>query len=242
MLIYETEEQRYILIHIPKTAGRYTRTLIARDKSNKIINSFVHIRNGLDLAHIPFIKLKDYVKNYDNSYIYAYLRDPYQRLISAYFYKNNKIVKDKEATFIKFCENNLVKMSFDNSYKPDIIHYYPQYKFLIDDKGEISNSINLIKTENAFVPKIYDIYKFYNKKTITIVNNIYKRDFELFGYSMIKTSEYEATLDIKCKTAGCFYKIHSDVNNNGGLYCCRKCKLNTNSHGNACKNINITQI
>jgi len=39
---------------------------------------------------------------------------------------------------------------------------------------------------------------------------------------------------MKCNREGCNYKIHSNINNNGGMYCCRSCKKN-GIHGRLCE-------
>jgi hypothetical protein len=39
---------------------------------------------------------------------------------------------------------------------------------------------------------------------------------------------------MKCNRVECIYKIHSNINNNGGTHCCNACKKN-DSHGQLCE-------
>ena len=42
--------------------------------------------------------------------------------------------------------------------------------------------------------------------------------------------------NVKCERSSCSYRIHSNPNNNSGLYCCMMCQLNRN-HGPACQKV-----
>jgi len=56
MLIFKNQHKYYIYIHIPKNSGKYIRTKIANNKSNKILKNYWGIKDNFDLAHIPYIK------------------------------------------------------------------------------------------------------------------------------------------------------------------------------------------
>jgi hypothetical protein len=180
MLVYEKKDNKYIFIHIPKNAGKYIRQNI-RFKY-KVIKSFWGIKNNFDLAHIPYCKMNQYIKNIENYKIYAYSRNPYDRIISAFFYKNknkNRNIND----FKKFCKNELLKFNFNKEYPYTYIHYYPQYMFVCDDNNNYDSCIKIKKIEE---PKTYDLSKYLDDECIYNINLVYEKDFKLFGYEIIK--------------------------------------------------------
>ena len=92
-------------------------------------------------------------------------------------YKNlEKSVED----FKKFCNKELINIRFDNKYLKQNIHYYPQYRFICNNKRELIN-INIKRIE---APKKYDLKKYYDEATLKKVNKVYRRDFELLNYKM----------------------------------------------------------
>jgi hypothetical protein len=112
MLIYINNNITYNYIHIPKNSGKYIRKLIEQNHKNKVIKIFWDIKDNFDLAHIPYMLYKKYVRN------------PYDRIISAYFYLNkNKNIED----FKVFCKKDLQLFNFDLTFNSKYIHYYPQY-------------------------------------------------------------------------------------------------------------------
>lgn len=179
MLIwYNTRSrEKYIFIHIPKNSGKFIRNKIKKNKENKILKGYWGIKNNLDLAHIPYVKRGGYINEGDKYNYITYSRNPYDRLISGYFYKNtDKTIED----FKNFCKNELPKMKFNNKYKREIIHYYPQYMFICNNKREIIN----IKIKRLIEPKRYDLNKYYDDEMLEIVNRIYRRDFEGLNYKI----------------------------------------------------------
>ena len=181
MLIYKNRntEQKYIFIHIPKNAGKYKRNEIK--KKFQIIKSFWGVQKNFDFAHVPYIKIEKYVDNIEEYYIHSYLRNPYDRIISAFFYKNkNKNMKD----FQNFCKNQLLSISFNfYNYNAKYIHYYPQYLFLYDD--DFQSSVHVKKIEDVENPKKYILSEYFDDECLQNINRIYEKDFELFGYQKI---------------------------------------------------------
>jgi hypothetical protein len=193
-LIYlnTSENQKYIFIHIPKNSGSYLREKIKKNTENTIIKNYWNVSNGFDLAHIPFSLLHKYISNFDLDQfkIIAYSRNPYHRLISAFLYRTNLKVKNYDLSssysdFKLFVKNELDHFNFDQSYKSNIIHYYPQYLFLVDNNIVFnSKNIEVYKIENKENPKFYDLNKYYDSETLMIVNKIYANDFKYFNYEM----------------------------------------------------------
>jgi len=179
MLIFENKYKYYIFIHIPKNSGKHIRNNIIHNKYNKIIKDYWNIHLRLDLAHIPYIKKNNFIKNNVQYNYFTYTRCPYDRIISAFFYKNpNKNMDD----FKYFVKNILRSYVFNISFDYTIIHYYPQYLFVCDEKLNIPQNIKINKLENLLNPKKYDLTKYFDDECIDIINTIYSKDFLFFNY------------------------------------------------------------
>ena len=179
MLIFERQSKFYIFIHIPKNGGKYIRNNLINDKNNKIIKSYWNLKSNFDLAHIPYFFKYNFIKeNIDYNY-FTYKRNPYDRIISAYFYKNSgKKIND----FKNFVKNALVLYNFDMNFDKDIIHYYPQYLFICDENLNIPKEIQIYQLKN---PKRYILSKYFDNECIEIINKIYMKDFILLDYPII---------------------------------------------------------
>ena len=187
MLIYENENNEIgVYIHIPKNAGKYIRKNIKDNQKNKIIKCYWGIdnKNNIDLAHIPYILKDNYYNSNNEKIYYAHSRNPYDRIISAYFYKNNN---NNIFDFKLFIKNILKTLNFNNKYSLDIIHYYPQYMFICDENGNIDNIIiKKLQDIDKLNIRTYDLSEYFDKELLQIVNEVYKKDFELLNYE-IKT-------------------------------------------------------
>ena len=140
MLIYETQNKYYIYIHIPKNSGKYIRNKISNNKDNKIVRNYWGVRLRIDLAHIPYVKKNKFIENNIEYNYFTYTRCPYDRIISAFFYKNpKKNIND----FKHFVKNTLTMYEFNMSFNNTIIHYYPQYLFVCDENLDIPKNIKI---------------------------------------------------------------------------------------------------
>jgi hypothetical protein len=74
MLIYKSDSDYYIYIHIPKNSGRHIRKKIYESGNYEIINSYWSVESDLDLAHIPYIKKNLYIDNNINYKYFTYMR------------------------------------------------------------------------------------------------------------------------------------------------------------------------
>jgi len=179
MLIFQNNNKYYVFIHIPKNSGKYVRNNINNNRNNKILMSYWSIHRGLDLAHIPYVKKNIFIKNNIDFNYFAYTRCPYDRIISAFLYKNpNKTIDD----FKYFVKKTLTSYDFNMSFNHTIIHYYPQYLFVCDENLDIYKNIKIYKLEHVMKPTKYDLPKYFDDETIDIINNIYSKDFLFFNY------------------------------------------------------------
>ena len=184
MIIYINDNKVYCYIHIPKNSGKYIRHLINNNKKNKIIKKFWGVYLNFDIAHIPFMLRNKYIDflNLQNVNYYTYVRNPYNRIISAFFYKNEDSNIDDFKLFVK---NDLINYNFNKEFDKNIIHYYPQYMFICNNDFQI-NKVEFSKLENQkhLNIKEYNLIDHFEDETIKIVNKIYKKDFEIFNYEL----------------------------------------------------------
>ncbi len=67
----------------------------------------------------------------------------------------------------------------------NIIHYYPQYLFICDEKLNIPKNIKIDKLEDVENPKKYILRNYFDDECFNIVNNIYSKDFLFFNYQKL---------------------------------------------------------
>ena len=180
-----------LFIHIPKTAGTSVLDITAKNK-----NYLCKLHDNIHTLNIQ------HISQFRTMFSFCIVRNPYERTISAYnFLKNKcanlnaieksyKIMLSKYETFMNFLEDLPILQT-------KIIHLVPQYKFVCDDQGNILvNSV--IKMENLSELQIIDPIFVHlphsNKSKKSMINltqemkqiiyNVYKKDFEIFQYSM----------------------------------------------------------
>ena len=186
--------RKVIFIHIPKVAGQAISISLFNDK---------HPGHWFyrDFQWEDMTKSKDY-------FTFSFVRNPYDRLVSAYFYL--KDLKRSGADAI-FRDAHLNKYStFDEFVKYGLerreiitwIHFIPQVEFLKNNDGEIlidriakfeeiSKEYDMLRTRLGFGEALTKInsskrlrYKdYYNSETINIVKKIYSEDFSKLGYN-----------------------------------------------------------
>ena len=193
MLIFQGPKKNIIYIHIPTNSGHYVKSCI---KNNyKIIKSFFGV-GKIDRLHIPYSMRELFIKNPEECRYITFVRNPYDRFISAFKYK---FPKANVTTMKMFIKEILPTYQFDTHYNPNIIHFYPQYLFLMNEQNEewnISKNIEVTKLEHAkdykfihfknFKLSKYIYAEYFDNECISILNKIYEKDFIIFHYQMIQ--------------------------------------------------------
>jgi chondroitin 4-sulfotransferase 11 len=180
-------------IHIPKTAGNS----ILKGLKNAEINCIRHDLRSAGYKHPSEICTSD-------DYVFTFVRNPYSRLLSAYYYllKGGLIQDDakdayylgiRKLSFLKFIEKRLLQASEWQ------IHFIPQSFFLQNVPNpvifyyeDLQNSFNnlCLKFNIPYtdLPRINitewerDMRTHYTPEAIKIVNQIYASDFDAFNY------------------------------------------------------------
>lgn len=187
---------KFIFIHIPKTSGNSLSLLLKDFVDNKVINrsskmgkkqgiSIICEKNNKDIKHrrIKYYK-KIYGKQINDYFKFTIVRNPYDRILSFYFWKkgkNNQVfIRDE---FIKFVKK---KRSFQHKYIDKSFHII-YFENLIEDLKKIECFKNVVNFDNY--PKLnissnskLNYEELFDKELKDLVYNKYKKDFELFGY------------------------------------------------------------
>ena len=191
--------RKIIFIHIPKTAGSSIEHLL-RDEGKYELD-FIGVRNGRSTHHYMGIELKMILKElYPTYYKFSFVRNPYDRLISEYFWcrisnvghKFNKTFDE----FLDYVEDVIKNKKFFKPIEND--HFIPQYSFLFFNKKLIVNNIFNYEDIETVAPlikkrlKIKTSLQHLNKSVkneITLtqgqkdrIYNLYQIDFETFNY------------------------------------------------------------
>jgi hypothetical protein len=199
-----SNKHKCIFVHIPKAAGSsIEHSSIFEDQRLKMGE-----RVG---GHMSAMEYRDkYPDSFEKYFKFSLVRNPFSRLVSAYFYlckgggKNRydtqvfkKYFEGEKVDFCKFCRNDLSKEMIN-----DIIHLKPQYTFLCDNSMSIMvDFVGRQETFSADTKKIFrklglkyehrhslrsnnkHFSEYYTEDMRTKVFDLYRTDFELFHYS-----------------------------------------------------------
>lgn len=198
-----------LFIHIPKTGGTsvehylkktYNQTLHSTLVNNHILFEKFKIKSSLQ--HLTYKNICEYKNTLEveinkDLKIITIVRNPYDRIISDLFFY--KLINDNTTSddVYKIIKKYIYEDCHDN-------HNIPQHEFLIDQNNKIIPEVTIFKTETLtedlkkygftdFDLKIHqnrlnikkENYKNYlNNDSIKLINEFYKKDFELFNYDM----------------------------------------------------------
>ncbi|AOT08399.1 sulfotransferase family 2 domain-containing protein [Pseudoalteromonas luteoviolacea] len=196
---YSPWEDKYqcIFIHVPKTAGK------------SVAKCLLGAPNGTGHTKLKCYE-RDKVKYHRYAKV-AFVRNPWDRLVSAFFYLKLNKRKDNDRKFFDFYIgknlnfNDFLKLLEDKKSRRTVLrwqHFTPQRRFLINSSGmmdidylcrfeNISNDYNSIKS--VINPLALDLIKvnatprseyrkYYNIEQANLVGNIYEEDVSEFHY------------------------------------------------------------
>lgn len=194
-----------IFIHIPKTGGQSISAMLGIQKHDvsqwygREVQDGQSWKDGFVVTHM---RIEDIKKRVDISkyYIFAFVRNPYTRIISEYNWRMRNRAAFEEPTgelmsFLEYCELLLSKWDkiMANPNITERQHVTPQHKY-VDSSVDIYSYENFIhgclKIQKRLgmvkpIPRV-NIGQYYTKhtdKTIEITRELYRGDFERFGYS-----------------------------------------------------------
>jgi len=201
------KKNKIIFIHIPKCGGTSIENSINLIEKgmywgkNNIIAKKINF--FYEMQHMPYVSYKKLVKDINNFYIFTFVRNPFDRVISLYKdtkYKRHDLRK-KLNLKSNFSFNEFLKKIKNSNH----IHHKSQTFFL---DGKKDSKIRVFKFENFEKNFIHILkqnklstklrksnqskkdsiieskLKYYNdKKNIYLVKSIFKDDLRMFDYS-----------------------------------------------------------
>lgn len=200
-------EYNLLFIHIPKTGGtsfeeyilHKTRLLMYGKEQTRLIIDDPNLQK-ISFQHQTYqtlYKYRDLLK--DNAQLkfdtklkkLAFVRNPYDRIVSDLFWLEfNKKTDSQEEIYNSIRYYYFERKDLDN-------HNIPQYKFVTDENDELIPDITILKMENlteelrnyGFTDyegqsSSNSYMKYLNKDSIKLINAVFKKDFEMFGYKM----------------------------------------------------------
>ena len=212
-----SKQKKFVFIHNPKVAGSSIRNFLS--KYDSFDNFFWHrgyidgIDHAVDKPHIPLNDLAktDYYQyiNSDNYFVFGFVRNPYERVYSAYLEKQRQW-NDVEQDFNQFVQQlDEIKIRYDYNF----IHFCPQHYFFYNGKKRLADFVGRIETLEEGFHTVKSILSLdlenlkrinqsnssdnsyldnYDAKSLLVVNQLYEKDFLLFGYPMIGSFESSA--------------------------------------------------
>lgn len=179
-----------IFIHIPKAAGTSV--------SNELYGSRQGHYMWSTYAKLEPSLFKDFIK-------ITFVRDPYSRLLSAYFYlqssphSEDRMFFDLHLSKYKSFDDFVINWVNDETVKK-WKHFYPQTEFIFDENNNQKvDFIGHVESMNEDIAKVNQLFclnltvKEFNKsdkpqlniseKAKSIIYKVYKKDFNLLGYS-----------------------------------------------------------
>lgn len=215
MPYFYNKDINILFIHIPKTGGSSIEVYLSKKYNIKLDQNslwykqifdynFIYDSNKITPQHQTYTTLYKYrnefkINFHDNLKLITIVRNPYDRIISVFFWWKLITIKSTKEEVFKI----MSKYVYENSNIYDN-HNIPQYKFITDNDDNIIDNIIILKTEtltddmknlgyndfnlNILKNKLNIEYNNYlNLDSIHLINTFYEKDFKLFNYEMKNT-------------------------------------------------------
>ncbi|MEI7596461.1 MAG: sulfotransferase family 2 domain-containing protein [Bacteroidota bacterium] len=213
------EEYKLLFIHIPKTGGTSIEVFFEMNKPENFryqrwdrdqisfIEQHRHLSKSIKLhyepQHYSVDILKELIPDYNNYFKFAFVRNPYSRILSEYLWITKKQLNDfsdfNPNDFHIWCENFL--SIIDSSHKEsqtsfidESVDFIGRYENFANDfnlliSKLLKTSINFKKIENQILPVLNAtsldkniLMKYILPETKKNIYSTYKSDFIAFSY------------------------------------------------------------
>ena len=215
-----SDKYKIIFIHIPKTAGTSIESFFEmtqpenlcfyrwdrdqRDFLKKINHLNYSSKINYEPQHYPLEILKKLIIDYDQYFKFSFVRNPYTKLLSEYYWHHNKQIQSVEEfdpnEFQNWCVTYLSIL--DNSHKEPQINFIDDSINFVGKYENIQIDFELLKDKLiAFSPQFNRIknielpymnatglnkellIQYLLPETKQLIFNLYKSDFIEFSYS-----------------------------------------------------------
>lgn len=199
---YKSDEINMLFIHIPKTGGTSIEQYLSYKykislNQSSLFSYGYHPPDIVPLQHYTYnnIVTNSNIVLIDGYETFTIVRNPYHRIVSDLFYLGLAHTEfTKEDIYETIKEYYIIDAPHN--------HSKPQWEFIYDVSNNcLYDHIYVLKIENlneeikALGYKDFDIHinrgpienhmSYLNKESILLINEVYSKDFELFGYEML---------------------------------------------------------
>ena len=183
-------------IHIPKTGGTFI------ERQLQFMNRDLFNNNRFFGGHFTYSMFKRKLKNIDSYNIFYVIRNPYCRIISAYFYLLNKVKNPTDAHIHEWRHlgspsslSELIINLYSQRNQIQGVHVIPQYKFVIKRNNKDLHKKNILKYEN--LQEDFNTFLMKYKKNISVHNYLHKNISLKIKPKKYNIKQYLSTQDIK---------------------------------------------
>lgn len=210
------DKYKTIFVHIPKTGGTSIEKVFFNDLKFKDFG--LDSKENLFYQHFTPSELlaKGFIDQtqHDNYYKFTFVRNPWDRMVSEYFFQIKNVPILRRLSFTDFIYETKKVLNGQKSLLDDAWginkHLEPQINFIKNEKIDfigrfeslerdfvkicktINHPVTQLKKENSTEHFHYSHY--YDTKTMRLVEDLYREDIEYFGYnfnhSLLSDIEY----------------------------------------------------
>ena len=173
-------KKEVVFVHVPKTGGASILQICLRH-GIRILDHDLRNPNHLSLAH--------YREQNPDIHSFAIVRNPWDRVVSAYHFLKNGGIKsedrDDAERFVRPYSSftQFVCQAFENGDILEQIHFRPQYKWISDDSGLIVDMVGNFEKLQLYSSRWFKLLGLPNYKLPHVnksVHNTYKITFVSF--------------------------------------------------------------
>jgi hypothetical protein len=211
-----SNKHKCIFIHIPRTGGTSIENTIwpkvSKRQEKDLWNGFIDDYNNKyqtgGLQHLLGYQIKNIVgpEVYNDYYKFTIVRNPYDKIVSQFFYINKR--KDLQ-TFLAHNKGDEFKFYLDKIAKKKHVQWEPQVNFVLDENGEtivdfigkfenFNNEVTKVLEKTGLDKKYFGLVKrsiphinqtvrnnyqtYYDDESKEMVEQLFKKDLEFFNY------------------------------------------------------------
>jgi len=204
-----SDSHKFIFIHIRKSAGgsikdtlKPVSIVLNKSRKAKIKSRFLKLEtNYHEFAfrqHCSILKVKEVMPKaiFNDYFKFAFVRNPYTRLVSEYEYikrhpdhgRHKKVNKMNFREYIQYqskrSDAHQIKMLADKKGELQM-DFIGKYENLQEDWNYICSKLNIASTELSHRKKAAKVNyaDYYNDENRDVVSKLWKKDLEVFGYN-----------------------------------------------------------
>jgi len=190
-------KKNHIFIHINKTGG----------------SSIAKALGDTEQVHLTAYTIKNFMgtKAFNNNYKFTFVRNPYDRVVSQYFYRlqhNQTNLKSNQISFkdwIRACyvDKKEEYYNFPAMFQNQLdwitdregnllVDFIGKFETINDDFETVCNNLNIkertLKHERSS-SRNKDFLSYYDDESLKTISEIFKKDFEYFGYKIVSSTK-----------------------------------------------------